>query len=98
MFYGDETNPNFYVFSVQMKNRKKFQKFMEQKGISTGIYYQTPLHLQPSMKLLGYKKGDFPLAEKFASQTVSLPLFPELTDLEVFRIQKTIKDYFICEK
>jgi len=98
MVYGEKTNPNFYVFSVQIKNRKNFQEFMEKNGISTGVYYQTPLHLQPSMKFLGYKKGDFPLAEMFAKQTVSLPLFPELTDQEIFRIEKAIKDYFICEK
>ncbi|MFZ5438249.1 MAG: DegT/DnrJ/EryC1/StrS family aminotransferase [Patescibacteria group bacterium] len=98
MFCYPTSKPNFYVFSVQMKNRKKFEKFMNDQQISTGIYYPTPVHLQPSMKFLGYKKGDFPVAEEFARQTISLPLFPELTEAEINRIKTAIREYFIGEK
>lgn len=98
MFFDEDVKPNFYVYSVQMKNRTKFMKFMNREGISTGIYYQTPIHLQPSMKFLGYKKGDLPIAERFAKQTVSLPLFPELTDSEINRIKQAIRKYFLSEK
>jgi len=48
-------------------------KYLEKKGIVTGIYYPKPLHLYPHFQKLGYKKGDFPVAEKVATQVLSLP-------------------------
>lgn len=90
MMWSKEVEPSLYVYAVQLKDRKKFQAYCESKGVQTGIYYPTPLHLQPSMKWLGYKKGDLPNAEKFFSQTISLPLFPELTDGQVKYVGKVI--------
>jgi dTDP-4-amino-4,6-dideoxygalactose transaminase len=94
MIWTPNTEPSLYVYAVQIAERNKFQKFFEKQSIGTGIYYPTPLHLQPSMRHFGYKKGDFPIAEKFMSRTVSLPLYPELTNQEIKRITKTIEAFF----
>lgn len=83
MLWPQEVTPSLYVYAVQIKDRKKLIDHCEQNGVQTGIYYPIPLHLQPSMKWLGYKKNDFPKAEKFFDQTFSLPLYPELTDAQV---------------
>ncbi len=93
MVWESSAAPSLYVYAVQIKKRKSFVSFMTKKGVGTGVYYPIPLHLQPSLKFLGYRKGDFPHAELFASQTVSLPLFPELTKTEVTYICKTLEDY-----
>lgn len=94
MMSESDTTPALYMFAVQMKNRTKFQSHMSKKGIETGVYYPVPLHLQKSYADLKYKKGDFPHAERFAKQTISLPLYPELLDSEVEYILQAIKQYF----
>jgi len=48
-------------------------------GIGTGIHYPIPLHLQKAYDVLGYQAGDFPVAERVATEIVSLPMFPQLT-------------------
>lgn len=94
MKWSKEVEPSLYLYAVQMKKRKQFQEFMKKNGIQTGIYYPTPLHLQPSFQWLGYKRDDFPAAEQFFNQTVSLPLYPELTDQQVEYISQSIESYF----
>ena len=94
MMWPTEVEPSLYVYAVQQKDRKNFQTYCESKGIQTGIYYPTPLHLQPSMKWLGYKKGDLPKSEKFFDQTISLPLYPELSDEQVEYVCTVIASYF----
>ncbi|MEK7592365.1 MAG: DegT/DnrJ/EryC1/StrS family aminotransferase, partial [Patescibacteria group bacterium] len=54
---------NWHLFVIRTKNRDALAKFLEKHGIATGIHYPIPLHLQPALKYLGYKKGDFPAAE-----------------------------------
>lgn len=93
MKWSEYTLPSIYVYAIQAKNRAKMQNYFEENGVGTGIYYPIPLHLQPSMKEFGYKKGDLPKAEKFFKQTLSLPIFPELTDKEIQHIISTIKNY-----
>lgn len=93
MVWSSDSTPSLYVYAVQIANREKFQRSMKKNGIQTGVYYPIPLHLQPSMKYLGYKKGDFSFAEKFSSQTVSLPLYPELTEKEIQHISQSIQTF-----
>ncbi|GIT28519.1 MAG: hypothetical protein Ct9H300mP1_05650 [Planctomycetaceae bacterium] len=47
-------------------------------GVETGVHYPLPLHIQPCCAHLGYSEGEFPVAEKLASEILSLPMFPEL--------------------
>jgi len=91
MIWPENVLPSIYVYSFQTKNRKKNATHFKKAGVSTGIYYPTPLHLQPSMAFLKYQKGDFPNAEKFFEQTLSLPIFAELSNNEVDRVVATIK-------
>ena len=58
------------------------------------MHYPLPLHLQKAYAQLGYKPGDFPVSEKAASQCLSLPIFPELTDAQIQRVVAVIRDFF----
>ena len=58
------------------------------------VYYPLPLHLQPALKYLGYKKGDFPEAERAANEVLSLPIYPEITEKEQGKIVETIKNFY----
>jgi dTDP-4-amino-4,6-dideoxygalactose transaminase len=85
--------PSLYVYSIQVSDRNDTQRFFLEKGIETGIYYPVPLHKQKFYQTNGYQKTVFPTAEKFFAQTISLPLYPELTDNEVKYICHSIEEY-----
>lgn len=72
-----------HVYAVRTKDRAHLRAALGDAGISTGIHYPVPVHLQPAYSQLGYKAGDFPVAEALARESLSLPLFPELTDDQV---------------
>lgn len=93
LFWPEHTEPSLYVFSVFSKKRDQLSKYLADHGVGSGIYYPIPLHLQKSLQFLGYKKGDFPLAENYAQSTLSIPLYPELTDEEVDYICDLLKRY-----
>lgn len=75
-----------YVLRTTSSNRG-FTDYLQKKGIDSRVFYPVPLHLRRCFKYLGYKRGDFPEAEKAAKQTFTLPIYPELTQEE--------KDYII---
>ena len=83
---------NQYV--VRVKNRDKLKEFLGTKDIGTGIYYPLPLHLQECFKGLGYKKGDLPVSEGAASQTLALPIYPELSSTKQKFVVKTIAGFY----
>ena len=83
-----------YAFCMQAVNRDKLEKFLNEKGIGTSVYYPLPLHLQKCFDYLGYKKGDFPAAEKLCETSIALPMFPELTEDEVTYICESVKEFY----
>ena len=91
---SSESTTNWHLFVIQTKKRDALAKFLEKNGIHTGIHYPVPLHLTPALKFLGYKKGDFPVAEARAKTMLTLPVYAELTKKEVEYIVRTIKQFF----
>ena len=59
--------------------RLRMEAAMKARGIPTAVHYPVPLHLQPAYAHLGYRRGEFPIAEKMAGCILSLPMFPEIT-------------------
>jgi dTDP-4-amino-4,6-dideoxygalactose transaminase len=78
----------YHLFVVRVENRDEFMKQMGEAGIATGIHYPIPLHLQKAYTGLGYKQGDFPVAERVSLEIVSLPMFPQLTAEQQERVVK----------
>ena len=72
-----------YILTIQAKNRDKVIEKLSKKGIQALIHYPVPIHLQKAYKDLGHKKGDFPVSEKVADTTLSLPLFASLRKTEI---------------
>ncbi len=70
-------------YSVRVKNRDKVQTRLKEQGIPTAVHYPMPLHLQECFAYLGYKKGDFPVAEIVSKEIISLPMNPYLSDDEI---------------
>jgi dTDP-4-amino-4,6-dideoxygalactose transaminase len=83
----------YHLYVIRHPKRHELQKYLAEKGVATGIHYPIPIHLQNAYKHLGYKKGDFPVAEKLASEILSLPMYPELTAEQQQYIVETIKKF-----
>jgi dTDP-4-amino-4,6-dideoxygalactose transaminase len=73
----------YHIYAVRVTNRDAFQKKLLDRGVQTGIHYPIPVHFQRGYADLGYKKGDFPMAEKAAEEIVSLPMFAELSNEQI---------------
>ena len=69
-------------------------QFLKDYGVDTRIHYPIPIHLQEAAKDLGYSKGAFPNAERYALSMISLPIYPELSNDEVEYIVDAIKQFF----
>jgi dTDP-4-amino-4,6-dideoxygalactose transaminase len=84
----------YHIFAVRVKNRDVFLSAMTEKGISCGVHYPIPVHLQEAYSSMGLKRGRFPVSEQFADETISLPMFPELTEEQIDHTTDVIRRYF----
>jgi len=82
----------FYLYVVRHPYRERIISELSKKGITVNISYPWPVHLMPAYRYLGYKEGDFPVAEKAAREIFSLPMYPSLTDEEQQIVVKALID------
>lgn len=73
----------YHVYAIRTKQRKKVLQACKENKIGVIIHYPIPLHLQKAYKDLGYKKGDFPVAEKVCDEIISLPMYPHLKESQI---------------
>ena len=71
------------MFIVRTGERNRLQEYLKEKGIGTLIHYPIPMHLQPAYGDLGFKIGDFPIAEKIANEVLSIPMWYGMKDEEI---------------
>jgi dTDP-4-amino-4,6-dideoxygalactose transaminase len=72
----------YHLYVVRSENRDELQAHLTSLGVHTGIHYPIPVHLQQAHADLGYKQGDFPVAERAANTVLSLPMYPELSRMQ----------------
>lgn len=83
----------YHLYVIRVRNRDALSQYLSTKGIATGVHYPIPIHLQPAYQSLGYQQGDFPVTEEVASQILSLPMYPELTDSQIeYSVEAVIKE------
>jgi len=83
----------YHLYIIQTDKRKELYEYLKIKGINCQVHY-IPIHLQPYYKKFGYKKGDFPVAEKYYEKCLSLPLFPSLKKKEQDYVIKSVEDFY----
>ena len=85
----------WHQFVVHVKNNKRdsLMNYLKAEGIGTLIHYPIPPHLSNAYKYLGKKKGDYPIAERYAQEVLSLPMYNGMTDEEQSFIIKTINRF-----
>jgi dTDP-4-amino-4,6-dideoxygalactose transaminase len=82
----------YHIYPIRVKNRDRVTEALVEKGINCGIHYPVPIHLQKAYEFQGHRLGDFPIAEKIASELLSLPMFPELTEEQIAYVTDSLKD------
>jgi len=85
--------PVFHRFMIRHPNREGLQAFLADNDIETKVNYPIPLHLQPAAKDSGYKKGDYPVTEELVDTILSLPLYPELGDDQVYYVIEKVIEF-----
>jgi len=83
---------NQYV--IRARDRDRLRIHMATAGVGSEIYYPIPLHLQKCFEYLGYKPGDFPQSERAAEETLALPIYPELTEMQLRYVVDTIAGFY----
>lgn len=90
----NNTLHSFHLFVIKVKKRQRLIEFLTENGIATAIHYPTPLPFMDAYTYLGYKEIDFPLVKSNQPEILSLPMFPELTDLQIDYIAAKIKEFY----
>jgi dTDP-4-amino-4,6-dideoxygalactose transaminase len=92
-FVGAFTTHIYHQYVLRLNTpSKKLIEYLRSRDIDSRIYYPVPLHLQRCFRYLGYKRGDFPESEKASEQTLSIPVYPDLTRKEMDYIISAIKE------
>ena len=88
-----EVEPVWHLYAVRTDLRDELRSFLQERGISTGIHYPIPIHLQLAYSQLGLKEGDFPVSERDALRMLSLPMYAELSDEQVHYVADAILEF-----
>lgn len=83
----------FHLYVAQVDRRDDLRSYLATRDIATGIHYPTPIHLQPAYRHLGYRSGDFPIAERSAARVISLPMYPEIETRQIESIAECIHTF-----
>jgi dTDP-4-amino-4,6-dideoxygalactose transaminase len=86
----------YHLYVIRTENREGLMVHLKDAGISTGVHYPIPLHMQQAYQSLDYAPGAFPVCEKVASEIVSLPMFPQLQREQQKRVVNSIVEFVGC--
>ena len=81
----------YHLFVIQVNDRDEVARALKKKGISTGLHYPIPLHLQNAYAHLKIPEGSFPIAESYCKKLLSLPMFPELSEEQISYVCKKLR-------
>jgi dTDP-4-amino-4,6-dideoxygalactose transaminase len=86
----------YHIYAVRSQKRETLLQMLNERGVSTGIHYPIPVHLQQAYSDLGYQPGNFPNSELAASEVLSLPMYAELSEENLGVIIKAVKESVSC--
>jgi dTDP-3-amino-2,3,6-trideoxy-4-keto-D-glucose/dTDP-3-amino-3,4,6-trideoxy-alpha-D-glucose/dTDP-2,6-dideoxy-D-kanosamine transaminase len=84
----------YHLYQFICEKRDELQQFLVENGVDAKVHYPVPMHLQPAAAFLGHKKGDFPVTERIASTTLSLPVHEFITREQQNYIIQLIKQFY----
>ena len=92
-FVPDACVPVWHIFGIRTNRRDELEKWLNEHEIGTNKHYPIPIHLQECYKDLGFKEGDFPIAEEISKTELSLPLFYGMTEEQIQFVIDTINEF-----
>lgn len=84
----------YHIYQVRTTFRDALVEYLAQKGIGTAVHYPVPPHLQEAYASLGFRKGDFPIAETLADTCLSLPIWPGMTEADTAAVIDSVRSFF----
>ena len=84
----------FHLYHINVENRDRLQKYLIKNGVDAKVHYPIPIHLQTAAKYLKHKKGDFPVAEKMAKTSMSLPVHEFIKDRDIKNVANLIENFY----
>jgi dTDP-4-amino-4,6-dideoxygalactose transaminase len=92
---SDAPGASHSLYTLRVLDRRaELARALAGMGIATRVHYPRPLHLQPALAALGYARGDFPNAERRASEALSIPIYPDLGERERERVALAIRAFY----
>jgi dTDP-4-amino-4,6-dideoxygalactose transaminase len=82
----------YHLYILQVPKRDELQDKLKEAGVGASVYYPQPLHLAEPCRELGYKEGDFPVAEKASLETIAIPVCPEMSDEQIAYVIDVVKN------
>lgn len=92
-FVSPDNSHIYYIYVITTEKRNELREYLKARGISSGVYFPVPFHLQVVYKGLGYKMGDMPNAEFVGNHSLALPMFPELVQEEIDQIIDAVNSW-----
>ena len=84
----------YHIYSICCERRDELQNYLKENGVDAKVHYPIPMHLQFTASYLGYTKGDFPIAERVANSTISLPVHEFISREQQDHVINLIKDFY----
>lgn len=84
----------FHLFVIRVRERNRLRDYLQEKGVQTAIHYPTALPLLKAYEYLGHESEDFPMAAKFQSEILSLPMYPEITNEQLAYVADTLREFY----
>ena len=92
-YVREDCVPVWHIFAVRCDRREELEKHLNDAGIGTNKHYPIPIHLQECYRDLGYKKGDYPIAEEISETELSLPMYYGMTEEEIRFVIDTVNAF-----
>jgi len=92
-FVLEDVVPVWHIFGIRCARRDELEKYLCGKNIGTNKHYPIPIHLQECYRELGYKSGDYPVAEEISATELSLPMYYGMTDEQINYVINAINEF-----
>ena len=92
-YVPEDVVPVWHIFGIRCRRRNELEKFLNNADIGTNKHYPIPMHLQECYKDLGFKEGDFPIAEEISATELSIPMYYGMTDGEVQYVIDKVNEF-----
>jgi dTDP-4-amino-4,6-dideoxygalactose transaminase len=88
---GPDRKHVYHLYVMSFQQRDRVQQTLKETGIASDVYYPQPLHLASPCRALGYKEGQFPVSEKASRNLLAIPLYPELSKIQIEEVMHAVQ-------